>query len=77
MSYEDFNKARVKHAVKEKATAGKEKRSHKHKSPVPEAGVLEPKTKVVWISKAELARALVAQMSEVPEPWRAPVARIY
>ena len=77
MSYEDLNEARAKRSAKEKATAGKGKRSRKRKSPASEAGVLEPKTKVVRMSEAEPARALVAQMSEVPEPWRAPVARMY
>ena len=59
MSYEDFNKARAKRAAKEKATAGKGKRSRKRKSPALETGVLEPKTKVARMSEAEPARAPV------------------
>jgi hypothetical protein len=77
MSYEDLNEARAKRTAKEKATAGKGKRGRKRKSPAPEAGVLEPKTKVARMSEAEPARAPVAQVSEVAEPWRAPVARMY
>ena len=44
MSYEDLNEARAKRAAKEKATTGKGKRGRKHKSPAPEAGMLELKT---------------------------------
>jgi hypothetical protein len=47
------------------------------KRPALEAAVPEPKTTVARMSEAEPAMAPVAQMSEVPEPWRAPVARMY
>ena len=60
MSYED-SEARAKRAAKEKATASKGKRGRKCKSPAPEAGSPEPRTKVARIT----------------ESWRAPVARMY
>jgi hypothetical protein len=70
----------------DETTTGKAKRSRKRKSAVPEADALEPKAKVVRMSEAPaLARAPVVQISGtplaedeiVPEPWRAPVARMY
>ncbi|KAF1937031.1 hypothetical protein EJ02DRAFT_357719, partial [Clathrospora elynae] len=60
MSYEDLEEARAKRAAKEKRSLSKAKRGRKRKSPAPEAGVAEP----------------VVQISEVLEPWRAPVARM-
>jgi hypothetical protein len=64
MSFEDLEEARVKRAVKDKATAdkGKGKRGRKRKNPVLEVGVLEPEPEVI---------------GEAAEPWRAPVARMY
>jgi hypothetical protein len=66
MRYEDLKEVQAKHVAKEKenAIAGNEKRGRKRKNPTTEGGSPEPKTKVV-------------RMSEVPEPWRAPVARMY
>ena len=72
----------------DEATADKAKRSRKRKSAVLEADAPEPKVKVARMSKApapETARASVVQMSGtpvaedeiMPEPWRAPVARMY
>jgi hypothetical protein len=61
MSYEDLKEVRAKRAAKEKATAGKEKRGCKRKSPAPEVAP-EPKTKVSRMSEAEPVRAPVARM---------------
>jgi hypothetical protein len=61
MSFEDLEEARAKRAVKEKTSLDKGKRGRKRKSPVLETGGAKP----------------VVQMSETPEPWRAPVARMY
>jgi hypothetical protein len=88
ISYKDFEEARAKHANKEvaKEAKGKSKYSRKRKSAILEADTPEPNTKVVRMSKAPApARASVVQMSRtpvaedeiVPEPWRAPVARMY
>ena len=63
ISYEDLTEARVKRAVKDKASEGKGKRGRKRKSPAP-----EPKTKVARMSEVlEPWRALVARM--VVEDW--------
>jgi hypothetical protein len=61
MSFEDLEEARAKRAAKEKTTLGKVKHGRKRKAPVLETGVAE----------------LVVQMSEVAEPWKAPVAHMY
>jgi len=70
----------------DEATLDKAKRSRKRKSVVLEAEAPEPNAKVARMSKAPgPARASVVQMSGtpvaedevVPEPWRAPVARMY
>ena len=39
ISYKDLKEVRVKHIIKEKATAGKKKRSYKRKSPILEVEV--------------------------------------
>ena len=82
ISYKDLEEAQAKRTIKEKATASKGKRGCKRKSSVPEvqaeaeaeaetkAGLSMPKDKVVWMSKVELAKALIAL-------WRALVARMY
>jgi len=88
MSYEDLEEARAKRADKEaaKEAKGKGKRGRKRKSAALEADVPEPNAKVVRMSEAPPpARASVVQMNGtlvaedeiVPEPWRAPVARMY
>ena len=88
MSYEDLEKARAKRADKEaaKEAKGKGKRGRKRKSAALEADTPEPNAKVVRMSEALApTRASVVQMSGtpvaedeiVPEPWRAPVARMY
>jgi hypothetical protein len=72
----------------DEVTTGKAKRGRKRKSAMPEVDASEPKAKVVRMSEAPApapARASVVQMSGtqfaadeiVPEPWRAPVARMY
>jgi hypothetical protein len=62
MSYEDLEEARVRRAAKEeKATAGKVKRGRKCKDTEPEVDRTEP----------------LVHMSEAPELWRAPAARMY
>ena len=65
MSYEDIEEARAKRAAKE-VVKGKGKRGRKRKSAAPEAG--EPESEL---------EPEVAPMIEAPEPWRAPVARMY
>lgn len=60
----------------EKATAGKKKLgrskiTQKRKSPE-EAGAPEPKAKVARMSEAQVEEDEIA-----PEPWRAPVARMW
>lgn len=64
VSYENLEKTRAKRVAKEKITEGKGKCVPKRKSPAPEAGAPELKTKE-------------ARMSEVPEPWKAPMERMY
>lgn len=92
MSYEDLEKARAERALKEAAkeakraareakegakevqkvaTAGKGKLGRKRKSPE-EAGAPEPKAKVARMSEAQVEEDEIA-----PEPWRAPVARMW
>jgi hypothetical protein len=68
MSYEDLEEARAKRAAKDKATAEKGKAKHvrKRKGAEQELCVPEPEP------FTQLTR-----MSEVPELWRAPVARMY
>ena len=64
--------SKKRRGMRQPANAGKRKRGRKHRSPAPEADVLDPT--VEWMSEAEPARAPVAQMSEVPESWRIPMA---
>jgi hypothetical protein len=72
----------------DEATPVKAKRGQKRKSALPEANAPELNIKVARMSKAplpEIPKASVVQMSGtpaaeddiVPEPWRAPVARMY
>ena len=65
MSYEDLEEARAKCAAKE-VIKGKGKHGQKRKSAALEAGEPEP----------DLGPQ-VARMIEAPEPWRAPMARMY
>jgi hypothetical protein len=79
MSYED-EAARAKRAEKEaakeakeaKEAKGKGKRGRKRKSAALEADAPEPNAKMVRMSGIP-----VAEDEIVPEPWRAPVARMY
>jgi len=72
-------------AKADEATAAKAKRGRKRKSAGLEADAPEPNAKVARMSKAlEPARASVvmsgtpvAENEIAPEPWRAPVARMY
>ena len=64
MSYKDLEEAHAKCAVKEKTSSGKVKRGRKRKNANLERGMLESETKAT-------------PTSEIPEPWKAPVARIY
>jgi len=68
MSYEDIEEARAKRAAKE-VINGKGKHGRKWKS-APEAGKLEPEPEPE-------PEPEVTRMIEAPEPWRAPVARMY
>ena len=88
ISYKDLEEARAKRANKEaaKEAKGKGKRGRKRKSAALVADASEPNAKVVRMNEAPApARALVVQMSGtpvaedeiVPEPWRAPVARMW
>jgi hypothetical protein len=63
MSYEALEEAREKRAAKEAASTERGKRVRKRKSPATHADVPEMKTRVT-------------RMSKVPEPWKAPVARM-
>jgi hypothetical protein len=63
MSFEDIEVARAARAAKE-VIKGKEKRGRKRKSAALEADEPEPEPEV-------------ARMIEAPEPWRAPVARMF
>lgn len=74
MSYEDLEDAWAKCAEKEAARAakGKSNRGQKPKSSAPEPEAPEPKSKVARISKAQVAGDVI-----MPEPWKAPVARMY
>ena len=63
MSYENIEEARAKRAAKEVIKV-KGKCGRNWKSAALEADEPEPEAKVTWIMKA-------------PEPWRAPVARMY
>jgi hypothetical protein len=73
MSYEDLEEARAKRADKEAAKEAKDKgkRGRKRKSAALEAD----NAKVVRMSEAPAPP--VAEDEIVPEPWRAPVARMY
>jgi len=74
MSYEDLLAKRAEREAKEQDKAkGKRKwkRGRKRKSPE-EAGALEPKAKVARISEAKVEEDRIT-----PEPWRAPVARMW
>jgi len=91
MSYEDLEEARAKRADKEaaKEAKGKGKRGRKCKSAALEAAAPEPNAKVVRMSERQRAarseslsgaderNSLFTEDEIVPEPWRAPVARIY
>ncbi|KAF2803749.1 uncharacterized protein BDZ99DRAFT_161878 [Mytilinidion resinicola] len=83
MSYEDLEAARAARAAKEQAKAeGKGKRGRKRKSPVeadaPETrkGKRDRKRRSPEEAGAAEPKAKVAQMSEVSEPARAPMARM-
>ena len=72
MSYEDLVAKRAEREAKEQNKAkGKRKRGRKRKSPE-EAGAPEPKAKVARMSEAQ-----VEEDEIVPEPWRAPAARMW
>jgi hypothetical protein len=88
MSYKDLKEAQAKRAEKEaaKEAKGKGKRGRKRKSDALRADAPEPNAKVARMSEVPVpVRASVVQMSGtpvaedkiVPEPWRAPVARMY
>jgi hypothetical protein len=74
MSYEDIEEARKKRAAKD-ATKGKGKRGRKHKSAVQETDEPEPEQEMAQM--IEESEEEVAQTSKAPEPWGAPVARMY
>jgi len=67
ISYKDIKEVRVKRAAKE-VIKGNRKRGRKRKSATLEAGEPEPEPE---------PEPEVAQIIEAPEPWGAPVARIY
>ena len=72
MSYEDLVAKRAEREAKEQNKAkGKRKRDRKRKSPE-EADAPEPKAKVVRLSEAQVEEDGIA-----PEPWRAPVAKMW
>ncbi len=72
MSYEDLVAKRAEREAKEQDKAkGKRKCGRKLKSPK-EASAPEPKAKVARMSEAQIEGDEIA-----PEPWRAPVARMW
>jgi hypothetical protein len=72
ISYEDLIAKRAEREAKERNKAkGIRKRGRKRKSPE-EAGGPEPKAKVARMSEAQVEEDEIA-----PEPWRAPVARMW
>ena len=74
MSYEDLVAKRAEREAKEQDKAKgkrKKKRGQKGKSPE-EAGPLEPKAQVARMSEAQVEEDGIA-----PEPWRAPVTRMW
>lgn len=72
MSYKDLVAKRAEREAKEQDKAkGKRKRDRKRKSRE-EADAPEPKVKVVRLSKAQVEEDGIA-----PEPWRAPVAKMW
>ena len=72
MSYEDLVAKRAEREAKEQDKAkGKRKRDWKRKSQE-EAGAPGPKAKVVRLSEAQVEEDGIA-----PEPWRAPVAKMW
>lgn len=84
MSYEDLEEARKKRAEKEnaKAIAGTGKRDRKRKCPEPELGSEQGQEVEVGLSvpvrKVRATRLSDAiEPAKAPEPWRAPVARMY
>ncbi|KAF2726478.1 hypothetical protein EJ04DRAFT_453278, partial [Polyplosphaeria fusca] len=90
MSYEDLEEARNKRAMKEtaKATAGKGKRGRKRKcleleldleqGQEVEAGSSEPVRRAKALRKSDVTESVrLIELAEAPEPWRAPVARMY
>jgi len=79
------DKEAAKEAKEAQEAKGKGNRGRKHKSAALEADAPEPNAKVLRMSEAPApARASVVRISGtpvaedeiVPEPWRAPVARI-
>ena len=80
MSYEDLEKARVARAERDaKATASKGKRGRKSKNTGPELEPQsEPQSEPKAVSKNKVVRMKrVLEPVKAPEPWRAPVARMY
>jgi FtsZ-interacting cell division protein YlmF len=87
MSYEDLEEARAKRGRKRKSdtleaeedTAETARRGRKRKSATQEPP--EPSSKVaratVTASVVQMSGTPIAEDEIVPEPWRAPVARMY
>ena len=78
MSYEDLEKARAERAVKEAAkeakqvdTAGRRMHGRKRKS-IEKTGIPEAEPAIPWIGEAQAEEDEIA-----PEPFRAPVARVW
>lgn len=84
ISFKDLEEAQAKRAEKDEAAAGKPKRDRKRKNPAPEAGMLDPETRVMWMTKVltsmlepEREPEPAPELESKPKPWRAPVARMY
>ena len=72
MSYKDLVAKRAEKKAKEQEKAkGTKKRGRKRKSPE-EAGAPEPEAKIARRSESPVEEDEIA-----PEPWRAPVARMW
>jgi hypothetical protein len=89
MSYEDLEEARAKRVIKDaaKEAKGKGKRGRKRQSTVLEAEAEEPEpepnakmartSRAPAPSRASVMQTPIAEDEIVPEPWRAPVAKMW
>lgn len=72
MSYEDLVAKRAEREAKEQDKAKGKRKCDRNRKNKEEAGAPEPKTKAVQLSEAQ-----VEEDGTTPEPWRAPVAKMW